>query len=444
MRDRHRHRARHHLETEGAGEQRQQQRPLGHGKAGARADPRAGRERDIGAALRLLAVFALPAGRIEAVRVVPDPLVPVQVPGADHHLRALRHRALAEGLGAARLAHEHRHRRVEPQRLAKHRAAELQPVQDRERRRFGTEDGLRLGRDAVLPVGGLGEQIERPGERRGRGLVPGEEEDRHLIDHLGCSKARAGHRVGGGHDLRRQIVRRGARRDLGRAGGGEALDQRADSGGGAFRRARMKAREPARQRQQRAEIDHRRGVLMGAELVEDGRGGGILDRDREQGAEDHVSCGMRGFRLDLNRFRADLRAQAGDAGLARLPHRGEGVAQPAALEGRVDDPALAQPGLAIGQEHAVAQQWRQPLAHPVGFREIHRSFLQHAGDKRGVVAQEGAEERGAELGHPGAVEARGLRREDIGAKQAEIAPQRHPVWARLGFRGQRCGHAMVV
>ena len=62
------------------------------------------------------------------------------------------------------------------------------------------------------------------------------------------------------------------------------------------------------------------------------------------------------FRLYFNRFRADLQAQPFDAGDARIPHRGEGVAQAAAFEGGVDDPALACPGLTIGEKDALAQE----------------------------------------------------------------------------------------
>ncbi len=44
--------------------------------------------------------------------------------------------------------------------------------------------------------------------------MPRQKEDRHLIDHLLGLKARAGQRVGGGHDLGGQIIGRCARRNL--------------------------------------------------------------------------------------------------------------------------------------------------------------------------------------------------------------------------------------
>jgi phosphoribosylformylglycinamidine synthase PurS subunit len=52
MRHRHRVLARHALKAEGADQQRQQQRPLDHGKARPGADPGAGRKRHVGQARR--------------------------------------------------------------------------------------------------------------------------------------------------------------------------------------------------------------------------------------------------------------------------------------------------------------------------------------------------------------------------------------------------------
>ncbi len=85
-----------------------------------------------------------------------------------------------------------------------------------------------LGRDAILDVGAERQQIERPAQGRGAGLMACEEEDRHLIDHFRRGKALSGLRVGGGHDLGRKIIGGGARDDFRRAGLGQAGDQVAD------------------------------------------------------------------------------------------------------------------------------------------------------------------------------------------------------------------------
>ena len=115
--------------------------------------------------------------------------------------------------------------------------------------------------------------------------------------------------------------------------------------------------------------------------------------------------------------------------LARGPHRREGLAQPPALEGRVDDPPLPLPGGAVGQEHRLAEQRPEPGADAVGLGEVAGPLVEDGADQRRVVDQHRAEEGRAELGHPGAVEPRGLGREDVGPEQPQVAPERDPVAA---------------
>ena len=78
--------------AEGAGQQRQQKRPLDHGESRTCADAGTGRERQIGFALRFPPGLGLPAGGAEDIRRIPVPFVAVQVPGRQHHLRAGRDR----------------------------------------------------------------------------------------------------------------------------------------------------------------------------------------------------------------------------------------------------------------------------------------------------------------------------------------------------------------
>ena len=59
-------------------------------------------------------------------------------------------------------------------------------------------DGVRadnrvdLGQDALLPLRRAGEQIERPGQRLGGGLVAGGEEGQEIVDELLFRHRRAG------------------------------------------------------------------------------------------------------------------------------------------------------------------------------------------------------------------------------------------------------------
>lgn len=63
-----------------AHEHRQQKRPLDHGEPRAGADAGAGGKGDEGLAQAGLAVLGRPTAGVEAVGVVPEPFMPVQVP----------------------------------------------------------------------------------------------------------------------------------------------------------------------------------------------------------------------------------------------------------------------------------------------------------------------------------------------------------------------------
>jgi hypothetical protein len=120
----------------------------------------------------------------------------------------------------------------------------------------------------------------------------------------------------------------------------------------------------------------------------------------------------------------------------RPPASPEGVLQPPALEGRVDDPPLPRPCLAIGQEDRPPQQRRNPSPTRSDFgKSSGRSFSTFR-YKIGLVDQEGPEERRAELRHPGAIKPLGLGREDIAPEQPHVAPERHIAPPRGGFRRQ--------
>ena len=76
-------------------------------------------------------VLAVRGGVAAQVRPehVPQPLVPVQMPGRDHHLRARGQVPAAELLWLCAFTHHHRYGRVQAQRLSKDGAGNLQPLQ---------------------------------------------------------------------------------------------------------------------------------------------------------------------------------------------------------------------------------------------------------------------------------------------------------------------------
>jgi hypothetical protein len=163
-------------------DQREEQRPLHHREPRPGADARPGRERQERARAGSRPHPPAPSGRGRSRGDRPR----AARCGAD--ARATGRPACPaprRGRGAGpprRLPHHHRHGRIEPQRLAEHVAREAQPRETRES--VAAAKGPRLRRHPRLRLGMRGEKVERPGQRRGRGLVPRKEEDRHLVDHL--------------------------------------------------------------------------------------------------------------------------------------------------------------------------------------------------------------------------------------------------------------------
>ena len=142
------------------------------------------------------------------------------------------------------------------------------------------------------------------------------------------------------------------------------------------------ARHPARQRQEGGRVQDRLGALVGAELVEHLRGDLVLDRQGKERAKDDVGGGVAHLLLDLAAGPRPVRATA---------------ASPAAhIAGKVSrrrPPSKAGSMMRRWRCHSAplvrkterAQKRAQPLAHAVGFREIHRAGLQHLVDQGGLV-----------------------------------------------------------
>ena len=173
--------ARNRRDPELPQDHRQHQHPFNHGKPGAGANPGTRRKRHVRAALAAFAIFCLPATGIKAIWIAPQAFVTVQVPRAENNLRAFGDLSVAKGLGLCRLAHHHRHRRIEPQRLAEHIPADFQAGHSSKLAQIGAPGLFCHG---VLPVRRAGQKVKRPGQGRGAGFVACEEKDRDLIHHF--------------------------------------------------------------------------------------------------------------------------------------------------------------------------------------------------------------------------------------------------------------------
>ena len=236
--------------------------------------------------------------------------------------------------------------------------------------------------------------------------MPRQKEDRDLIDHFFGPKPVARHRVRRRHNLGCQIIGRSTSMDLGRAAFGQRGNQRADLAGGGFGLAAMQPRHPARQGQEGRKIEDRLAALIITESLKHLTGKPMLDRDRKQGAEDHIGGGMAHLCLDLHLALGQTRHRR----LPRRKDRRKSIAQSPPFKGRIDDAALPFPDRAIGHKNRIAQKRAQPLTDPVGFREIARTLLQHAPDQCRIVAKIAAKEGRAKFRHPGPIQARGLCR----------------------------------
>ena len=184
--------------------------------------------------------------RVKHIRAVPEPLVALQMPGAEHDLRSDLDLAVSECFGFQVFAHHHRHRRVQPERLAEHVAREGQLGQVGEGKADLAASRLCLCRDAVLRRLIDRQQIQRPGQRGGRCFMACEKKDRHLIDHFRAVKRLPGYRIDRCHDLGRQIIGRSAGGYFRGACFGQLGQQRADFCAGLARGLALKPRHPAR------------------------------------------------------------------------------------------------------------------------------------------------------------------------------------------------------
>jgi hypothetical protein len=114
-------------------------------EAGADAGPRAGAERDILEPVTLRLALGPEAVGVEAVRILPQPLVAVEELGPQRDDVARRHRLLTEPVRAGRLAVHARGGRVEAKRLLEHPAEQRQTIG-----KAGVVDARRQRRPGLL------------------------------------------------------------------------------------------------------------------------------------------------------------------------------------------------------------------------------------------------------------------------------------------------------
>ena len=103
----------------------------------------------------------------------------------------------------------------------------------RGRERLAPDNVAHLGEHALLPLRRAGEQIERPGQGLGGGLVAGGEEGQQIVDQLLFRHRRPGLGVLRQRQARQQVVAAEARRAAAREDGGDRVAQhRGRPGGG--------------------------------------------------------------------------------------------------------------------------------------------------------------------------------------------------------------------
>jgi hypothetical protein len=165
-------------------------------KGRADAHPRAGPERQIGEAVDPSPALGQETARIEGVGLLPQGVMPVQHPGRDCHDRALWDAEPGDPiLPDCRPAHEG-HRRIEPHGLLDHGPREDQPVEIGGLHLGTGENRIDLGFDPRPHLGGLRQQVERPGQGVGGRLVAGANKSNDVGLHLDVTEPLASLWVG--------------------------------------------------------------------------------------------------------------------------------------------------------------------------------------------------------------------------------------------------------
>ena len=333
---------------------------LHHGEGGAQAGPRSAAERDIGEFRPVLFLVGQEPLGLEHVRIAPQRLVPVQQPRHHQHHRPGGDAVPLDLVIRDRLPREHRDRRIEPQRLIKDATGVDQLGHVVVAGLPAAEHGIDLGLQARLDGRILRQQVQRPAKRARRRLVSGQEDDRDLVPDLLGSHALAGLFV-----ARRQ--QQGQQVAFVRAGGApvvdDLLDDPMDHRRLACGLAARQPRQPARQPQQLAEINLAQRRLIAGKALEHRRRALGPQIIREHGAADDLG-GDAGHLLGHLDLVPRRHGRPAIAHLARRRDHGRGEgADLGVVERRHGHAPLAPPGLAVADEHAVADERTERAAH---------------------------------------------------------------------------------
>ena len=139
-------------------------------------------EGNVGPGLDLLLRSWQEATGVEAMRVAPELLVPVNRPGRDHDQGPLADPATADARGLHGDARQEGDRRIEPRRLPEDRAQDGQLLGLLEADRPLPDHRIHFRADRGRQAGLFHEQGEQPGQHARRGLVAREEEHAELVD----------------------------------------------------------------------------------------------------------------------------------------------------------------------------------------------------------------------------------------------------------------------
>ena len=342
---------------------------LHHREVRADANPRAGAEGQVQEAVarRALRSGAKLSG-IEFVRVLPPHPVAVQRVDVEEDRLVRQDVAAAEPVGLADVAREQPDRRIEAHRLLDHLLDIGHPLEVLGAGGAVAEHGTRLGAGAGLDILVVGQQEQRPGQRQRRGLVPGDDEELHVVQQIARGHPPPGLGILGAQHVVEQVV--GAcRRRL--AAGAPRSPAPPCGAWSAPRRAPSSVAGPRDPVRHLEEIEQRRPA-DGQEIAGDRRAVDIgieVLAPRQRHLADHVE-GRRQHLAHHLRTGPPAAAMRAAARSAVARHHRRKRRHVARGEDRRDGAALPAPMRALGGEEAIADRRPQHPDHHLGFRVV--------------------------------------------------------------------------
>ena len=174
------------VEAEAREQCRQDDLRLHHREVRAHADARPRPERQVAVAVAVAPGLGLGREmiRVEGVGGIPEHPVPMQRVDVEKDRLAAPDLAVVELIGRQHVSREESHRRIEAHGLIEHLLDVGHPGKVGVLGRPVTEHGARLGMGALLRLGIVGQQVERPRDRQRRGLVARDDEELHVVQKL--------------------------------------------------------------------------------------------------------------------------------------------------------------------------------------------------------------------------------------------------------------------